>query len=74
MDLLRGGTSVKEAKKTCGQQPLGQVALKTRAIYKILKQIKDSKTSVDQRKFNLKKSVCTATLITPVAANMEADR
>jgi hypothetical protein len=50
MDLLKGGASVKEAKKSCRQQPLGQVALKMRAIYKILKHMKDSRTSVDQSK------------------------
>jgi hypothetical protein len=47
--------------------------LLTRVIYKILKQIKDSKNTNDRRKINVKKSVGNATLIASVADAVEAD-
>jgi hypothetical protein len=45
-DLLRGGTSAKEVKKLVNSN-YGKNSIKIRAIYKILRQIKDSKTTKD---------------------------
>jgi hypothetical protein len=39
-----------------------------------LKEIKEGKSTEDRRKSNPKKTVCTATLIAAVAADVEADR
>jgi histone-lysine N-methyltransferase SETMAR len=72
-DLLRGGASVKEAKKL-SDNSFGDKSLKLRAIYKIFKTIKEGKNTDDQRKFNRKKTTRTAALIAAVAADVEADR
>ncbi len=48
-------------------------SLKLRAIFNILKQIKEGKSTDDQRKLNPKKTVRTAALIAAVAADVEAD-
>jgi hypothetical protein len=70
LDLLRAGARVKEAKRLA-DNTYGEKTLKTRAIYKISKQIKDEKNTDDKRKFNSKKTIRTADLI---AANVKADR
>jgi histone-lysine N-methyltransferase SETMAR len=72
-DLLRAGVSVKEAKKLA-DNAYGEKALKTRAIYKIFKQIKEGKNTDDKRRFNSKKTIRTAELIASIAADVEADR
>ncbi len=65
---------MRKAKKTCGQQFFGDRLLKMRAIFNILKQIKEGKPTNDRRKSNPKKKVCTAALISAVAADVKADR
>jgi histone-lysine N-methyltransferase SETMAR len=72
-DLLRGGTSAKEAKKLADSS-FGDKSLKMRAIFDILKLIKEGKSTEDRRKSNPKKTVRTAALIAAVAADVEADR
>jgi hypothetical protein len=52
----------------------GDKALKKTAIYAILKKVKSGKTTEDQRRFNPKKTVWTASLIASVAAAVEDDR
>jgi hypothetical protein len=47
-DLLRGGTSVKEAKKLADSS-FGDKSLKLRAIFNILKQSKEGKSTNDRR-------------------------
>ncbi len=70
--LLRGCAIVKEAKRLA-ENTCGEKALKTRAIYKILKQVKDGKSTDNKRKFNSKKTICTDDLIAAIAADVEAD-
>jgi hypothetical protein len=53
-DLLRGGTSAKEAKKLADSS-FKDKSLKMRAIFNILKQIKEGKATDDRRKSNPKK-------------------
>jgi len=72
-DLLRSGTSVKEAKRIADNS-FGDKSLKIRAFYRILKEIKAGKNTDDQRRFNQKKRTRTATLIAAVADDTEADR
>jgi hypothetical protein len=72
-DLLRGGTSVKEAKRHADNTYRNK-GLKTRAIYKILIQIKDGKNTDNGRKFNSKKTIHAADLIAAIAAVVVADR
>jgi hypothetical protein len=49
----------------------GDKALKKTAIYAILKKVKSGKTTEDQRSFNQKKTVQTASLIASVATAVE---
>ncbi len=63
----------KKQKKTADSS-FGDKSLKIRAIFNILKQIKEGKSTDDRRKLNTKKTVRTAALITAVTADMEADR
>ncbi len=51
MDLLKGSTSIKEVKRIANNT-YGDKALKMRAIYKILNQIKTGKNFDNKRKFN----------------------
>jgi hypothetical protein len=59
--------------KGLGRAVFESKSLRMRAIYKILKQTKDDKNTDDQSKFNLKRSICTAALISAVVADVEAD-
>jgi hypothetical protein len=69
-DLLKGGKSVKKVKKLA-EIVYGEKALKDRAIYKILKQVKARKNTDDQRRFNGKKWSRKPALIGAGAADVE---
>jgi hypothetical protein len=71
-DLARAGKSYLEIKKMV-DLVYGDKALKKTAIYAILKKVKSGKTTEDQRRFNPKKTVRTASLIASVAAAIEDD-
>jgi hypothetical protein len=72
-DLARAGKGYLEIKKTM-DLVYGDKALKKTAIYAILKKVKSGKITEDQRRFNPKKTVQTASLIASVAAAIEEDR
>jgi hypothetical protein len=69
-DLLRGGTSIKEAKRL-PDSTSGDKLLKTREVYKILKQTRDSTNIDDRSKLNSKRSILTATLVATVTDDEE---
>jgi hypothetical protein len=73
VDLLKGSTSIKEVKRIANNT-YGDKALKMRAIYKILNQIKTDNNTYNKRKFNSKKTFRTAALIAAFATDVEADR
>jgi histone-lysine N-methyltransferase SETMAR len=72
-DLLKSGESVKETKKKV-DSVYGDKGLSIDSLYKILKKIKAGEPTVDQRRFNAKKTIRSPTLIAAVAADIEADR
>jgi hypothetical protein len=71
-NLARAGKGYLEIKKTV-DLVYGDKALEKTAIYAILKNVKSGKTTEDQRRFNPKKTVRTASLIASVAAAIEDD-
>jgi hypothetical protein len=56
VDFLKGSTSIKEAKRIA-KNTYRDEALKMRAIYKILNQIKTDNNTYNKRKFNSKKTL-----------------
>jgi hypothetical protein len=73
-DLLRGGTSVKEAKKLADCSFRDKL-LKMRAIFNILKQIKEGKSADDRRKSNKKKrsALPLSSLLSPPTLRLIAE-
>jgi hypothetical protein len=69
----RAGKVFLEMNKKTVDFVYGDKALKKTAIYSILKKVKFGKTTEDQRRFNPKKTVWTASLITSAASAVEDD-
>jgi hypothetical protein len=67
---LRGSTSIEEAKRL-GESSFGVQVTQDES--DLLEQTKDGKNTDDQSKFKLKRSICTAALISAVVADVEAD-
>jgi hypothetical protein len=71
--LARTGKSAAEI-KTLVDAAYGDKALGLTSIYYILKKVKASKSSEDQRKFSAKKTKRTAAIIAAVAGDVAEDR
>jgi hypothetical protein len=73
-DLLRGGRSAKESKKLANSS-FGDKSLKMRAIFDILKLIKEGKSTDDRRKSNPKKRSAPplSSLLSPLTLRLIAE-